>query len=841
MYSKWNKIDLHIHSDLSKETKENDYHGIFSVEVLLQRLAENEVKMISLTDHNIINCSAYSEIIDKNIKVLVGVELDVAISTEELKTYVKALTDKQGDKIEQKPFHALVLFRSQDFQALSTKLEYMFKNLSENKLKGITDLTKEKIYRATTFEDIVKHFRDEDFFIIAHGNKEKGIVDPYKKVHQIEDAQNEILIGGISALEMKSNVKIENVINKYNEGFKRLLRDDFKQSKTTSYVVFSDNHECSNYQVREFQTWIKGTPSFETLRLAFSDPESRIHTDVQPPRIITNFIEGVKVKLKECEEQYIELSPHLNVIIGGRSSGKSLLFNTLINLNNEFDPADKTIFNKNYSSYVELEKTLGKLSLGSYEETISIAGEAFCQEAIIKLFENDNDLKNKLKDEFPNVDDEEIKRNEETLDNLVSLFNQTYVDFYDISNKLDKGDICQQITTVLKDSEKTFYINIEKINVLPNLEEYITLRKRLDNFCVELNTIKSLRLKGENLFNIEDQKIFNNLDNLIKSKRTFVQESMKKENVRIRFKKKVEAIVNDYILKELTHEKQKIEQTIELMQNNLKDYASFFKAKLRLKLCCCKIEKVEIKIPDKKNSKSKYQFITKVNFDVNGKRIISEFFREKVMGYSVNLNLFSNVILLANTKNNDIRLKQHTTDGKRPEILHTKFKEFIKDSKSNIIYEIIEQIESGHEISTLATSQGKKASIFLDIKLKNYLNSRVNKVLFIDQLEDNIDNKYISQEMVKVIRELKNKMQIVFVTHNPSIAIYGDAENIIIAENSGNQITYKQGGLENRSIREEACKILDGGEVAFKNRMDKYNIDILVQEEGDLRVSTAEE
>ena len=37
-------------------------------------------------------------------------------------------------------------------------------------------------------------------------------------------------------------------------------------------------------------------------------------------------------------------------------------------------------------------------------------------------------------------------------------------------------------------------------------------------------------------------------------------------------------------------------------------------------------------------------------------------------------------------------------------------------------------------------------------------------------------------------------------------------------------------GLENIEIREEACKILDGGEVAFKNRMDKYNIGILHEE-----------
>ncbi len=97
----------------------------------------------------------------------------------------------------------------------------------------------------------------------------------------------------------------------------------------------------------------------------------------------------------------------------------------------------------------------------------------------------------------------------------------------------------------------------------------------------------------------------------------------------------------------------------------------------------------------------------------------------------------------------------------------------------------------------------------------------------IDQIEDNIDNKYISENLVSIIRKLKNKMQIILVTHNPSIAIYGDAENIIICENDGAIITYKQGGLENVEVRHEACEILDGGDIAFRNRMQKYNIEKL--------------
>lgn len=188
------------------------------------------------------------------------------------------------------------------------------------------------------------------------------------------------------------------------------------------------------------------------------------------------------------------------------------------------------------------------------------------------------------------------------------------------------------------------------------------------------------------------------------------------------------------------------------------------------------------------------------------------------------------MLLLADISNEKIRLKQISYDGKNPEKLKDKLSTYIKDNKSKKTYEIVECLEGGHEVSTLSTSQGKKASIFLDIKLKNMISSHEENVIFIDQLEDNIDNKFISEELVSLIRELKKKMQIISVTHNPSITIYGDAENVIISENKGNEYVYKQGGLENIAIRDEACSILDGGEVAFKNRMDKYNIAILNEE-----------
>lgn len=831
MYSKWIKTDLHIHTDMSKITKQNDYSGVFSVDVLVSNLKKHEINMISLTDHNIINCAAYKEIIARDIKVLIGVELDVALSDDSLKYYVQQLSTNRSTKITERPFHVLVLFRSSDFQAISMKLENMFSDVSANLLSGIADLTKDKMFRITSLKYIINHFRDEDFFIIAHGNKDKGIVEPYKTVARIEDAQYEILVGGISALEMKSNVKMENVISKYNEGFEKLLNDDFCMKKPTSYVVFSDNHDCTNYQPRSYQTWVKGDASFETLRLAFSDPESRVHTGTQPPSHVTNYMKSIQLKLKGTEEQRIEFSPNLNVIIGGRSSGKSLLFNTLVRLNNEFGLEEKEVFRQNYSRLVDLDKTIVKLNTTEFDHNYSLVGDAYYQESIIRLFDNNGNLGERLTNEFPKIDEAEIRQREALLDRIFSDFGNAYSSYFSIANKINKGSINKQIEIALKTSAKLFDVDLSKLHAPDNRTAYKKLKDNLTKFRNELRKLESLELDGSNLFDEDELKQIKLLDDLLVEKVHHIDNIEKRKTVTFLFKKKTSAVIDDYIKKELSHEKQIIESTRTLLTNNLDDYRQFFKTKLLLRQSCNNIEKVQIAIPDKTNCKYKYSFVTKVNLDIDYKRIVSEFFGDKILNYATESSLYQNMIHLADGEKRDVRLKYCASDGKSPIKLSERLEEFVKGIKSKRTYEIIEKGSDGSTVSTLSTSQGKKASIFIDITLNNLLQNPNKKVLLIDQLEDNIDNKFISQDIVSLIRDLKNRVQVILVTHNPSIAIYGDAENIIIAENDGETIKYHQGGLENIKIREEACIILDGGEVAFKNRMDKYNIEILLREE----------
>ena len=68
------------------------------------------------------------------------------------------------------------------------------------------------------------------------------------------------------------------------------------------------------------------------------------------------------------------------------------------------------------------------------------------------------------------------------------------------------------------------------------------------------------------------------------------------------------------------------------------------------------------------------------------------------------------------------------------------------------------------------------------------------------------------------------------MTHNPSIVVHGDAENIIIASNEDDTISYSQVVIEDKASQKMICKILDGGEYIFDRRSKKYNIERILRE-----------
>ncbi len=119
-------------------------------------------------------------------------------------------------------------------------------------------------------------------------------------------------------------------------------------------------------------------------------------------------------------------------------------------------------------------------------------------------------------------------------------------------------------------------------------------------------------------------------------------------------------------------------------------------------------------------------------------------------------------------------------------------------------------------------SPGEKGALLIVFYL---MLDKDNIPLLIDQPEENLDNESIYKILTHFIRLTKNKRQIIIVTHNPNLAIVGDAEQIIfvnIDKKNGNKFFFKSGAIENPVINKHASDILEGTLKAFDLRRLKY-------------------
>jgi ABC-type lipoprotein export system ATPase subunit/histidinol phosphatase-like PHP family hydrolase len=118
-------------------------------------------------------------------------------------------------------------------------------------------------------------------------------------------------------------------------------------------------------------------------------------------------------------------------------------------------------------------------------------------------------------------------------------------------------------------------------------------------------------------------------------------------------------------------------------------------------------------------------------------------------------------------------------------------------------------------------SLGQQQSVLLGILML----SDSNKPLIIDQPEDNLDSEFIFKTIVKNLRKIKEQRQVIIVTHNPNIAVLGDAE-LIIPLKSTSVVTHviDAGSIDRTETRAICCEILEGGKRAFKQREEIYGI-----------------
>jgi DNA repair exonuclease SbcCD ATPase subunit len=95
--------------------------------------------------------------------------------------------------------------------------------------------------------------------------------------------------------------------------------------------------------------------------------------------------------------------------------------------------------------------------------------------------------------------------------------------------------------------------------------------------------------------------------------------------------------------------------------------------------------------------------------------------------------------------------------------------------------------------------------------------------LVIDQPEDDLDNRFIFEQVVKLLAKVCEGRQVIVATHNANIPILGDAELVVAFDATADRATVlASGGLEDPKVAAVAREILEGGDEAFKARQRRY-------------------
>jgi len=164
----------------------------------------------------------------------------------------------------------------------------------------------------------------------------------------------------------------------------------------------------------------------------------------------------------------------------------------------------------------------------------------------------------------------------------------------------------------------------------------------------------------------------------------------------------------------------------------------------------------------------------------------------------------------SDTKGLDLRLARHITwlNQNTPEDID-RLLVWVPEDKLVLKFK-----KQGREEDIQTGSAGERTAGMLGLLLA--LN---NIPLIIDQPEDDLDTRLISSFVVPGFKVLKQKRQLLLVTHNPNIAVNANSDSIIHMNfNSGQIVVEGNDALQNKDIRLAVCNVMEGGKDALYKR-----------------------
>ena len=124
-------------------------------------------------------------------------------------------------------------------------------------------------------------------------------------------------------------------------------------------------------------------------------------------------------------------------------------------------------------------------------------------------------------------------------------------------------------------------------------------------------------------------------------------------------------------------------------------------------------------------------------------------------------------------------------------------------------------------VGTLSLGQKVVAMLSFILGYSEY--SKDYRPLIIDQPEDNLDNQYIYKNLVKQLRSIKEKRQVIIATHNATIVTNAKADQVCIMRSDNQHGWIETTGYPGeKRIKKHIINYLEGGRDSFLHKIDIY-------------------
>ena len=116
-------------------------------------------------------------------------------------------------------------------------------------------------------------------------------------------------------------------------------------------------------------------------------------------------------------------------------------------------------------------------------------------------------------------------------------------------------------------------------------------------------------------------------------------------------------------------------------------------------------------------------------------------------------------------------------------------------------------------------SGGQRVSVLLSLLLE----TEDARPLVIDQPEDELDNRFLSETVLPALKKLRGRRQVIVATHKAEIVVNGDPDLVIQLDATARRGRVAcAGSIEEPTVRDAIVRTVDGGEEAFRLRRRKY-------------------